>query len=41
MSLDVMQNYYLIEQPNDPELANVFLGLRGRAQGEAMNEYFH
>jgi hypothetical protein len=41
MSLDVIRKYYLMEQPPDPQLANVFIGLHGRVKGEALHEECH
>jgi hypothetical protein len=41
LSLDATMKYYSMEQPKDPTLGNVFLALRRRVKGEALNEECH
>jgi hypothetical protein len=41
LSLDATAKYLSATQPRSPDLANVFLALRGRVQGEALEEACH
>jgi hypothetical protein len=41
LSLDTTLKYYSMDQPNNPSLRNIFLALRRRVKGEALNEECH
>jgi hypothetical protein len=38
MSMDAMRKYYLVKQHTDPELANMFIGLRRIVKEEALKD---